>query len=148
MSEVLQWALGLASVAIMVLAVCLIPLAIQIGRRMEGLARSGAEIKDSLDLLLRDSRDLVQNVNALSRRAQVQMDEMDVVMKTVRGWTVRADRLVEGIGSVIEPPIFSLAALSNLARAGAGAFVQSLVQGCLAGFAGRKQAQHEESEHV
>jgi uncharacterized protein YoxC len=126
MSNVLQAALFCASVAIVLLAACLIPMAILALRHIAGMARAGQEIKESLELLMRDSRELVQNVNELSKQAQAQMQDVDQVMQAVQSWTARADRLVDGVGAIIEPPIFSLASLSNLVRTGAGAFIQSL----------------------
>ncbi len=144
----LQWALFSASLAIIVLAACLIPLAILACRRLSGLARAGEEIKERLELLLQDSRELIQNVTVLSRRAQSQMDDVDIVMRTARAWTVRADRLVDGVGSVIEPPVFSLVSLSNLIRTGAGAFIQSLFHKNRAALADQPQHQKEENEHV
>jgi uncharacterized protein YoxC len=126
MSNVLQVALFCASVAIVLVAACLIPMAVLALRQFAGMARAGEEIKANLDLLMRDSRVLVQNVNELSKRVQAQMDDVDEVMQTVQSWTARADRLVDGVGSIVEPPVFSLAALSNLVRTGAGAFIQSL----------------------
>ena len=148
MSNVLQVALFCASVAIVGLVACLIPLLILALRRIGDLARAGEEIKASLELLLQDSRELVQNVNELAKRAQVQMDEVDRMVQTVRTWTDRVDRVVDGVGSVIEPPILSLVSLSNLVRTGAGAFMQSLFHKRLAKNAGYEQPQQEESDYV
>jgi hypothetical protein len=76
------------------------------------------------------------------------MQEVDQVMQTVQAWTARTDRLVDSVGSIIEPPIFSLASLSNLVRTGAGAFIQTLFHANRAVSAGSAQHQKEESEYV
>jgi uncharacterized protein YoxC len=128
MSTVLQVALFLASVAFVVLAACLVPIAFQARRDLEHLALTAMQLKAKLEVLVEDSRELVRNVDVLSKRVNQQMDEVDQVVRTARQWTERADRLVNEVGSAIEPPVFSLVRNIKLLRTGATTFLQALFQ--------------------
>ena len=68
-------------------------------------------------------------MNALTTRANQQMDDVNQVVHTVRQWTQRADRLVNEVGAAIEPPVFSLVRNMNLFRTGVTTFIQALLQG-------------------
>jgi uncharacterized protein YoxC len=125
MSTVLQVALFLAALAFIVLVACLIPLAFQARRRLEHLAVSAEQLKANVELLVQDSRELVRNVNELEQQVSRQMDDVGQVVGTVRRWTERADRLVEEVGSVIEPPVFAWVRNVNLFRLGATTFLQA-----------------------
>ena len=56
---------------------------------------------------------MVQNVNKLATQAQQQIDEVDQMLRVLRGWLDRADRLVHQAGDLIEGPIFTGARILN-----------------------------------
>ena len=126
MSTVLQVALFFASLAIILLVACIVPIAFQVRRRLEQLALTADSLKASGELLVRDSRELVLNVNDLAVRANQQLDDAAEVVHTVRQWTQRTDRLLNEVGSVVEPPVFTIVRKINLLRAGASTFFKVL----------------------
>jgi uncharacterized protein YoxC len=104
MSAALQVALIFASVALIVLVVFLIPLALQVRRQFEQLALSVEQSKAKLEILVQDSGELFRNVTDLSQRANQQMDSVGKMVNIAQQWTERADRIVNEVGSAIEPP--------------------------------------------
>ena len=110
MSNLLQIALFLASVAVVTFVAFCIPAILQLRKHTARLARTLEELKAEVSPLVQDGRKLLHNVNELSTRVHRQCDEVEDVIQTVRGWTgQRADRVVEEVGSVLEPPILTAA---------------------------------------
>lgn len=128
LSVVLQVALFLASTAVIVLVAFMIPLGFQARRQLEQLATTVEDLKIKLEVLVVESRELVQNLNELTTRANHQMKDVDQVVGTVRQWTARADRLVNQVGDVVEPSVIALVRNLNVFRTGATTFIQSLLQ--------------------
>lgn len=126
MSTALQVAVFVASLAFIVLAVCIIPVAFHLRRKLEQLVNTAGELKEKLQVLVEDSHEMVRNVTELSKRANQQLDEVSRVVHTARQWTERADQLVNEIGSAIEPPVHSLVRNMNLVRTGIATFLQVL----------------------
>lgn len=122
----LQVALFLASITFIVLALCLIPIAFHLRRKLEQLVITTADLKEKLHILVQDSHEMVRNVTQLSKRANQQLDEVSVVVQTVRQWTDRADKIVNEVGSVVEPPVHALVRNTNLLRTGIATFLQFL----------------------
>lgn len=118
MSVALQIALFVASVAFIALVACLIPLAFQVRRQLEQLARTAGQLKADVDVLVQEGRDLVRGANTLVTRANGQLDDVENVVRAVRRWGDRADRLVNRAGAAIEGPVFSLARNLGLLRVG------------------------------
>ena len=143
MSTALQVPLFVASVAVIVLAACIVPLAFQARRRLGRLALTAEEFKADVKVLVQDSREMVRNMNELATRANRQLGDTAKVVNTVQRWTERADRLVDEVGSAIEPPVFSLVRNMNLFRTGATTFLQTIFR--------TKQNNHQtkqEKDHV
>jgi len=86
-----------------------IPAILQLRQHAAWMAQTLAELKAEISPLLQDSRRVLHNVNELSTRAHQQCDDVERVVQTVRGWTERADRVVEEVGTVLEPPVFTAA---------------------------------------
>jgi uncharacterized protein YoxC len=122
----LQVALFLASITFIILALCLIPIAFHLRRKLEQLVITTADLKEKLHILVQDSHEMVRNVTQLSKRANEQLDEVGVVVQTVQEWTDRADKIVKEVGSVVEPPVHSLVRNANLLRTGIATFLQFL----------------------
>jgi uncharacterized protein YoxC len=126
MSTALQVALFLASITFIILALCIIPVAFHLRRKLEQLVVTTADLKEKLHVLVQESHEMVRNVAQLSKRANEQLDEVGVVVQTVREWTDRADKIVNEVGSVVEPPVHSLVRNANLLRTGIATFLQFL----------------------
>lgn len=126
MSTALQVALFVASLAFIVLAVCIIPVAFHLRRKLEQLVTTAGELKDKLEVLVKDSHEMVRNVTELTNRANQQLDEVSHVVQTVRQWTDRADQLVNEVESAIEPPVHAFVRKLNLVRTGIATFLQFL----------------------
>src|SRR5882762_3084524 len=118
MSITLQVALFLASLAIIVLVACLVPMAFLMRSHLNSLVRTAEQSKTDMQTLVHDSHELIRTVTDLSQRASRQLDEVDRVVATVREWTDRADHFVNEVGSVVEPPVFTIARNMNLLRTG------------------------------
>jgi uncharacterized protein YoxC len=126
MSIALQVALFLASVAIICLAVCIIAFGLEARRQLKELALAAQETKADVEILVQHSHELIRDVTDISKRVSQQLDEVEMVVRTVRQWTERVDRLVDEVGSAIEPPVFSAVRNLNAFRKGAAAFLQTL----------------------
>ena len=112
MSAVLQVALLLASVAIVVFVAFCIPAVLQLRKHAARITQTLEELKAEVSVLVEDSRTVLRSVNELSTRANQQCDDVEQVIHTVRGWTERADHVVQEVGSAVEPPV--LAAARNI----------------------------------
>ena len=128
MSSVLQVALFFASLAIVVLVACLIPIAFQARRQLEQLVDIAGQLKADLAVIARDGQELLQNLNALAARANRQMEDVEQVVRTVRQWSERTDRLVNVLGAALEPPVVAVMRNLNFLRTGVTTFFQALLQ--------------------
>jgi|ERR1039458_7588745 uncharacterized protein YoxC len=126
MSTALQVVLFVASLTFIVLALCIIPVAFHLRRKLEQLVSTAADLKEKLQVLVEDSHEMVRNVTQLSKRANQQLDDVSQVVQTARQWTERADKIVNEIGSAVEPPVHSLVRNMNLFRTGIATFLQFL----------------------
>jgi uncharacterized protein YoxC len=124
MSTALQVALFVASLTFILLALCIIPVVFHLRRKLEQLVVTSAALKEKLQVLVEDSHEMVRNVTQLSKRANQQLDEISQVVQTAHQWTERADKIVNEIGSAIEPPVHSLVRNMNLFRTGIATFLQ------------------------
>jgi len=128
MSIALQIALFLASLAIVVLVVCIVPIAFQVGHSMKHLARTTERLEASTQALLHDSRELVRNITDLSDRTSRYMEEAGKVSHIVHLWAERADQFSKVVGSLVEPSILSLLFDSKALRVGATVFLKTLLR--------------------
>jgi len=126
MSAALQVALFAASVLFVLLAACLPPVVFLIWRQLMHLSIVAERLEADLRLLMQDSRETLRNVNDFSRRANQQLDDVNKVIRIAEKWMERADRLVNEVGSSIEPPVYSAIRNVNLLRTGAAAFLNAL----------------------
>jgi len=127
MSNLLQIALFLASVAVVIFVACCIPALLQFRKHAARMTQSLGELKAEVSLLIQDSRRLLHNVNELSMRVSRQCDDVECVIQTVRGWTERADRVVEEVGTVLEPPILTAARNAQIFRKGITKFFETFL---------------------
>ncbi len=120
MHPILQIALCLASLAMLALTACAIPLLLQARRQLDALACFQAD----LEVLLRDSRELVRNANALILRADRELDDLGQVTRILRQWTERGDQLLEAVHALVAPPVISVLRNASAFRVGAGIFMK------------------------
>jgi uncharacterized protein YoxC len=142
MSVALQIALFLASVAIVIFVAFCIPAILQLRQRAARMTQTLAELKAEVSLLVQDSRKVLHNVNELSTRAHQQFDDVERVIQTVRGWTERVDRVVEEVGTVLEPPILTAARNALIFRKGITKFLEAFLN------RNHHQPQKSEEQHV
>jgi uncharacterized protein YoxC len=124
----LQIALFLASVAIVIFVAFCIPAIFQLRKHTARLAQTLEEFKAEFSPLVHDGRKVLHNVNELSSRVHQQCDDVEDVIQTVRGWTERADRVVEEVGSVLEPPILTAARNAHIFRKGIAKFFETFLK--------------------
>ena len=142
MAMLLQIALFLASVAVVIFVSFCIPAMLQLRKHAAWMTKTLAELKAEVSLLVQDSRKLLHSVNELSTRANQQCDEVERVIQTVRGWTERADRVVEEVSSVLEPPILTTARNVLIFRKGIAKFFATYLN------RNHHQPQRAEESHV
>ncbi|MFO7535503.1 MAG: DUF948 domain-containing protein [Kiritimatiellia bacterium] len=128
MSTALEISLIILALSFAGVAGVLIQLLIGLRKKLDEAMRSVEETRVQVEGVLKEVKILVQNANGLSGRVHLEMDEVDRMLHLAREWTERADRVVDGVGSVIEPPVQSLVRTSGLIRAGFGAFIKTLFE--------------------
>lgn len=138
MSNLLQVALFLASVAVVIFVACCIPAVLQLRKSAARATQTLEDLKAEFSLLIQDSRKLLHNINELSARAHQQCDDVESAIQTVRGWVERANRVVEEVGTVLEPPIVTAARNAQILRKGIAKFFEM--------FLNRNHHQPEQSE--
>jgi uncharacterized protein YoxC len=127
MSNPLQIALFLASIAVVIFVACCIPAMLQVRKHVARMACTLEDLKTEISMLVQDGRKVMHNVNELSTRAHRQCDDVERVIQTVRGWAERADRVVEEVGTVLEPPIFTAARSAQIFRKGIAKFFETFL---------------------
>jgi uncharacterized protein YoxC len=142
MSLVLQIVLLIALLAFIVLMICLVPLVFHVRRKLTEVVLATQKLQTDIEILVQDSRQLVQNVDAIAKRVNQQIDDASLVVQTAVLWTGRVNRLVEAVGSIVEPPIIGIARKASMFRLGLSMFMQVL----LARKANKNQ--NEENDHV
>ena len=142
MSEILQIVLLIALLAFILLVVCLIPMVFFVRRKLTEVVLATEKLQTDIQILVQDSRQLVQNVDAIAQRVNEQIDDASLVVHTAVQWTGRVNRLVEAVGSIVEPPILGIARKANLLRLGLSMFMQVLLS--------KRSTNHnkEENDHV
>jgi uncharacterized protein YoxC len=142
MSEILQIVLLIALLAFILLVVCLIPMVFFVRRKLTEVVLATEKLQTDIQILVQDSRQLVQNVDAIAKRVNEQIDDASLVVHTAVQWTGRVNRLVEAVGSIVEPPILGIARKANLFRLGLSMFMQVLLS--------KRSTNHnkEENDHV
>ena len=118
MSVALQVALFLASVAVVVFVSFVIPVVVCLSKYAARATRELEALKSDVNLLVHDSRHTLQNVNDLTSRAHRQLDEVDKVVRSARAWSDRAGRIVDGVGDVVDAPIFTAARVISIIHKG------------------------------
>jgi uncharacterized protein YoxC len=127
MSAALQVGLFLASVAVVIFVTFCIPTMLQLRKRAARMTETLAELKTEVSLLIQDSRKVLHNANELSTRAHQQCDDVERVIQTVRSWTERVDRVIEEVGSVLEPSLLTVARNAQIFRKGAAKFFETFL---------------------
>jgi uncharacterized protein YoxC len=142
MSNPLQIALFLASVAVVIFVAFCIPAMLQLRKHAARMAQTMEELKAEVSLLVQDSRKLLRSVNELSTRANQQCDDIEQVIQTVRNWTGRVDRVVEEVGAILEPPLLTAARNAQIFRKGIAKFFETFLN------RNHHQPQKTEDQHV
>jgi uncharacterized protein YoxC len=123
----LQAALYVGSVAIIVLVAVLVVLLLQFRRQIERVVRAVEDLKAEVNPLAQETRVVVERLRDLSGRVQRRWMEVEGIIDRARTWSQRAYHLVEGIGSVVEPPILAASRNIHILRKGMETFVGALL---------------------
>lgn len=126
MQAALQMASLVALIVFIILVLCLIPTVFYVRRKLAELLQTTQKLEGELQIVVQDSRELVQNVNALTQRINAQIDDASKVVTTVVQWSDMANRLVTGVSSIIEPPVSMMTRHISLFRLGMSVFMQAL----------------------
>ncbi|MFA6101960.1 MAG: DUF948 domain-containing protein [Victivallaceae bacterium] len=126
MSTALEIASLIALILFIILVLCLIPTVFYVRRKLADLLLATRNLEAELHIIVQDSRELVQNVNALTQRVNEQLDDAGKVVHVVARWADMANRLVTAVGMIIEPPVTGLARNISLFRLGLSVFTQVL----------------------
>jgi len=127
MALALQIALFLAAISIVIFVAVCIPAVLQLRKHSDETAQTLAELKIEVLLLIQDSRKVLHSVNELALRANEQCEDVEEVIDTVRGWTERVDRVVEEVGTAIEPPVLAAARNVQVVYKGITKFIQTFM---------------------
>jgi len=122
----LQVALYVGSAAIIALATVLMVLLFQFRRQIERVVRAVEELKDEVNPLARETRVVMERLGDLSGRVRGQWMEVEGIIDTARIWSQRVNHWVEGIGSIVEPPILAASRNVYILRKGLETFVRVL----------------------
>jgi len=117
----LQATLYVGSIAFIALVAVLIAMLLQLRRQIERVVRAVEDVKAEVKPLAQETRVLVANLQNLSARVNRQWVEVERISQTVRSWW----NLVEGISSVMAPPIVAARRKINILRIGLEAFVRA-----------------------
>ncbi|HEU5180423.1 MAG TPA: DUF948 domain-containing protein [Candidatus Polarisedimenticolia bacterium] len=117
----LQATLYVGSIAFIALVAVAIAMLLQLRRQIERVVRAVEDVKAQVQPLARETRALVENLQDLSARVNRQWVEVERIMETVRTWW----HLVEGISSVMAPPVVAARRKINILRIGLEAFVRA-----------------------
>jgi hypothetical protein len=126
MSTALEIASLIALMLFIILVICLIPTVFYVRRKLADLLLATKNLESELHIIVQDSRELVQNVNAITMRVNEQIDDAGKVVHVVAQWAGMANRLVTAVGLIIEPPITGLARNISIFRLGLAVFTQAL----------------------
>jgi predicted PurR-regulated permease PerM len=126
MDYAMQAASLIALLLFIVMMICLIPTIFFIRHQITKLVTSTKKLETELQAIAQDSRQLVNNINALTTKINQQVDTVCAVVDTARQWSAMANRVVTGVGSLIEPPLTGLARHAGLFRMGLNVFMHAL----------------------
>jgi len=126
MSTPLEIASLIALILFIILVICLIPTVFYVRGKLAELILATQKLEADLQIIVQDSRQLVQNVNELTTRLNEQIDDAGKVVHAVVQWTDMVNRMVTAVGSIIEPPISKIARNISLFRLGLSVFTQVL----------------------
>jgi hypothetical protein len=116
-----------ACACMVILTVLFLAAAVYLKVRADALQRNVAQLQGELSGLIQESREAVKELRLVAARATQPLDDLGAITHTARGWTERADRVVDAVGTVAEPPLFFLSKKVKTI----GAFGRGLLQGLL-----------------
>ena len=101
-------ALLTACVCNVILTVTVIVVAVGLKARADAMDRSFTQLKGELAQLIQESRGAVVELRQAIARVSGPMEDLKHITSIARAWTDRADRLVDAVAGVAEPPLFFL----------------------------------------
>lgn len=95
-----------ACTSIVVLATVLVVAVFFLKTRVIAMEANAADLKEKLAELLGESRTLVREAQVVVTRIPKPLEDIEHMTRTAKAWTERADRIVNAVGTVAEPPLF------------------------------------------
>jgi hypothetical protein len=120
-------ALLTACACIVILTALRITEVVYLKGKAEALARSATQLQGELGELIRESRAAVGELRQVTGRLAQPMEDVEHITRTARKWTERADRLIDAVGTVAEPPVFFLSKRVKTVNAVVKGFLQGLL---------------------
>ncbi|MCC6580977.1 MAG: hypothetical protein IT440_11100 [Phycisphaeraceae bacterium] len=113
-----------ASSCIVVLTMSLLVTAVYFLARVNSMERKVTRLEGDLSGLIHESHGLVRNMQQVAVRATRAMEDVEQMTRIARGWTNRADRMVDVVAIVTEP---SMQIASKYLKYGSG-FLNGVMQ--------------------
>jgi hypothetical protein len=98
-----------ACVCIVCITGLLIVVALHLRARADSIDRSVTQLKGELSDLIQESREGVKEMRQAAARVAMPLEDIGHITRTARGWSDRADRLIDAVGTIAEPPVFLIA---------------------------------------
>lgn len=105
-----------ACVSIILMNALFIAVAIYLKGRIDMIEKSVVQVQGETSAFIEEGRGLVRDLRAVTARVAKPMDDVEHITQTARAWATRADRLVDAVGTVAEPPLFFMS--KNVRTAG------------------------------
>lgn len=118
----------MACVSVVIMTGLFITAAIYLKVRVDSTQSGIAQINSDLSALIRESREFVQEMRQIAGGVSRSTQDVQHMMHTAREWTDRADRLVDAVGAIAEPPLLLISKKVRIV----GAIVNGVLQVLLA----------------
>ena len=99
-------AILVACASIVVLTAVLVAAVVFLKSKVIAMEASAVDLRREVTELLCESRTLVKEVQAVTIRLPKPLEDIEHMTRAARAWTDRADRIVDAVGTVAEPPLF------------------------------------------
>jgi uncharacterized protein YoxC len=97
-----------ACLSIVIVAVVLVVTAVHFRTRMDSMEKNISQATTDLSVLIQETRGLVKEMQQVTARLSKPIDDVEHMTRTARGWTDRADHVIDAVGTVAEPPLLFL----------------------------------------
>ena len=127
MPNELAVALFVACGCVVAMTICVIIVSMNLSRRLTNLENEVLSLaKDTRGVML-EGQAVLKRTGEILERVESQMKDVEQITHTARDWVARADQLVDGVGSVVEPPLSFLSKNVRVAQGFLGGVLQTFL---------------------